>query len=116
MKKRLIYLAGASVCALATLFMMQGAGTSRIAMAVSYSGAQGPFEWPEGSRPYDQVCWLSSHNAYAAENYGYVYANQKYTLKEQLDRGVRQFELDIEKPCNRLLSVQKPLAKVYYQP
>lgn len=99
MKKCLIYLVGASVCALATLFMIQGAGTSRIAMGVSYSGAQGPFEWPEGSRPYDQVCWLSSHNAYAAENYGYVYANQKYTLKEQLDRGVRQFELDIEKRC-----------------
>jgi hypothetical protein len=45
----------------------------------------------------NQMCFLSCHNAYAAEQYGYIYANQYYSIKEQLERGVRSFELDIEK-------------------
>ena len=64
-----------------------------------FSVAPGPFVMPAGDRRYDHVCWLASHNAYAAEHYGYIYANQTYTFSEQLEHGVRQFELDIEKRC-----------------
>ncbi len=64
-----------------------------------FSVAPGSFEMPAGDRRYDHVCWLASHNAYAAEHYGYIYANQTYTFSEQLEHGVRQFELDIEKRC-----------------
>lgn len=54
---------------------------------------------PSQDRRYDQVCWLKTHNAYSAERYGYVYANQYYTIDEQLERGVRGFELDTYKRC-----------------
>ena len=54
---------------------------------------------PPLDRRYDQICWLSTHNAYAAQRYGYVYANQYYTIQEQLDWGVRAFELDTYKRC-----------------
>ena len=57
------------------------------------------FRMPITDTRYDQVCWLSTHNAYAAERYGYVYANQYYTLQEQLEHGVRAFELDTYKRC-----------------
>ncbi len=52
---------------------------------------------PSQDRRYDQVCWLKTHNAYSCERYGYVYANQYYTIEEQLERGVRGFEFDTYK-------------------
>ncbi|HEX2977764.1 MAG TPA: phosphatidylinositol-specific phospholipase C domain-containing protein [Candidatus Babeliales bacterium] len=60
------------------------------------------FIMPSLDRRYDHVCWLASHNAYAAERHGYIYANQYYTLAEQLELGVRQFELDLEKKGSRI--------------
>ena len=65
----------------------------------SNSGPNESFVKPPQDRRYDQVCWLKTHNAYSAERYGYVYANQYYTIEEQLDRGVRGFELDTYKRC-----------------
>ncbi|MBA3751860.1 hypothetical protein H0X06_03635 [Candidatus Dependentiae bacterium] len=43
---------------------------------------------------YNELCFLTSHNSYAAKNHGYLYAQQKYTLEEQLKKGVRGFMLD----------------------
>ena len=59
------------------------------------------FILPSFDRRYDQVCYLSSHNSYAAESYGYVYANQRYSIDDQLQKGVRAFALDIYNYCGR---------------
>lgn len=74
-----------------------------ISLSISYLQADEQFIMPPqnlwGQIHYHEMCWLSTHNAYAAERYGFLYANQYYTLKEQLERGVRAFELDIDKRC-----------------
>lgn len=49
---------------------------------------------PDSSLRYDQVVFLTSHNSYAAKNHGYLYAQQKWTIKEQLRNGVRGLMLD----------------------
>ena len=72
---------------------------SLFAMATRSPVSGTEFSQPLVDLRYDQMCWLSTHNAYAAERYGYVYANQYYTLEEQLERGVRAFELDTYKRC-----------------
>lgn len=63
--------------------------------------AQESFIKPSQDRRYDQVCYLKTHNAYSCERYGYVYANQYYTIEEQLERGVRGFEFDTYKHCTK---------------
>lgn len=49
---------------------------------------------PYRERRYDQVTFLTSHNSYASQRHGYRYAQQRLTLQEQLDYGVRGFMLD----------------------
>ncbi len=46
-------------------------------------------------RRYNEVCFLTSHNSYAATKHGYAYAQQNLTIKEQLEMGVRGLMLDI---------------------
>lgn len=43
---------------------------------------------------YHEVCFLTSHNSYAAHDHGYFYGQQALTLTEQLKQGVRGFMLD----------------------
>jgi len=47
------------------------------------------------NRRYDQAAFLTAHNAFAATNLGWVYAQQKLSIGEQLAFGVRGFMLDI---------------------
>ena len=44
---------------------------------------------------YDEVCFLVSHNSYAATDHGYFYAQQQWGIKKQLEAGVRGLMLDI---------------------
>jgi len=73
-----------------------------LAVSTLYCYADSPpgFIKPSVDRRYDQVCWLKTHNAYSAERYGYVYANQYFTIEEQLERGVRGFEFDTYIQCS----------------
>lgn len=51
------------------------------------------------NKRYDHTCFLMTHNGYSAEQAGFIYANQYYDLKGQLERGVRAFELDTYDRC-----------------
>ena len=54
---------------------------------------------------YHEVCFLTSHNSYAAWNHGFFYAQQALSLTEQLKQGVRGFMLDthLDRSCNVVL-------------
>src|SRR6185369_10751744 len=47
------------------------------------------------SRHYDQVTFVTAHNAFAATDYGWIYAQQGLTITDQLKLGVRGLMLDI---------------------
>jgi len=49
------------------------------------------------NRRYDQAAFLTAHNAFAATDLGWVYAQQKLSIREQLEYGVRGFMLDVYK-------------------
>lgn len=49
---------------------------------------------PENKLRYNEVCFLTSHNSYAAKQHGYYYAQQRWTIKQQLEAGVRRLMLD----------------------
>ena len=53
-----------------------------------------PFIEPAGDLRYDQVTWLMSHNAFVSKKYGYKQYQQRKTIKEQLQLGVRGLMLD----------------------
>lgn len=53
-----------------------------------------PAQKVESSLRYNEVCFLTSHNSYAAKEHGYHYAQQRWTIKQQLDAGVRGLMLD----------------------
>jgi hypothetical protein len=63
-----------------------------------FLGKSDPLEaW---QKPYprlrlDQVAYLGAHNAHANVEEGFVYAQQLWSLENQLKRGVRHFLLDI---------------------
>ncbi len=52
------------------------------------------WESPEPHLRYNEVCFLTAHNAYASVAHGYRYAQQRLSLKEQLESGVRGLMLD----------------------
>lgn len=47
------------------------------------------------TRRYDQCCYLCTHNAYANTSDGWLYAQQSYSLTDQLNDGVRALMLDV---------------------
>lgn len=55
---------------------------------------QSTWELPATHLRYHEVCFLTSHNSYAATHHGYYYAQQTLTIKEQLAMGVRALMLD----------------------
>lgn len=63
-------------------------------MSIYTLTAVSTWQMPHSSRRYNEVCYLTSHNSYAAKNHGYYYAQQTLTLEEQLTLGVRGFMLD----------------------
>jgi hypothetical protein len=63
-------------------------------MSITTLTARTQWQLPPSSRRYNEVCYLTSHNSYAAKNHGYYYAQQTLTLEEQLKLGVRGFMLD----------------------
>ena len=69
-------------------------------------GAWEPFP---GRLRYDEVCHLTSHNSYAATEYGYLYAQQNMSIEKQLAFGVRGLMLDIGEYDNEILLVHKNL-------
>jgi hypothetical protein len=60
-----------------------------------------------GTVRYDQWSYLTSHNSYAATDYGYFYAQQNLTIKKQLDQGVRGLKLAISVEKGQLLLCHK---------
>ena len=44
---------------------------------------------------YDEVSWLCTHNSYNASNSGFNFTNHTWSIKQQLNAGVRAFMLDI---------------------
>ncbi len=50
---------------------------------------------PQKHLRYHEVCFLTSHNSYAAHRHGYWYAQQTWTIAEQLAAGVRGLMLDL---------------------
>ncbi len=62
-----------------------------------FCAVQGLSRWqpPAAHIRYNEVCFLTSHNSYAATGHGYYYAQQTWTIKEQLEAGVRGLMLDI---------------------
>lgn len=49
---------------------------------------------PDASLRYNEICFFTSHNSYAAKKHGYYYAQQHLTIKQQLEAGVRGLMLD----------------------
>lgn len=60
------------------------------------------WEKPDPRLRLDQVTYLGSHNSYANVEEGFVYAQQFWSLENQLKRGVRHFLLDIWPSQGRL--------------
>lgn len=56
---------------------------------------------------YNEVCYLTSHNSYAAVEHGYVYAQQTLSIKKQLAHGVRGLMLDVCEDKKELFLVHK---------
>lgn len=49
---------------------------------------------PDSSLKYNEVTFLTSHNSYSAKRHGFIYAQQHWTIEEQLYSGVRALMLD----------------------
>jgi hypothetical protein len=47
------------------------------------------------SKRYDEVAYLTTHNAFNAQSQGYTFPNQNYGLTQQLNDGVRGLMLDV---------------------
>jgi len=60
-----------------------------------------------GNLRYDEVCHLTSHNSYAATEYGYLYAQQNLSLEKQLAYGVRGLMLDIGQSDQKVILIHK---------
>ena len=52
------------------------------------------WEAPDARRRYNEVCFLTSHNSYASKSHGYHYAQQRWSIEQQLEAGVRGLMLD----------------------
>ncbi len=46
-------------------------------------------------RPYNEVAFLTTHNAYNAQQEGFTFPNQNFGLTEQLNNGVRALMIDV---------------------
>lgn len=63
--------------------------------------AQGLSQWVLPSdRRYDQTAFLCSHNSFSNEADGYIQPQQKWSIQQQLDNGIRAFMLDTYYSCN----------------
>ncbi len=49
----------------------------------------------EDARKYNEVCWLTAHNAFSNKADGWVYYQQTLGFEEQYAWGVRSFQLDL---------------------
>ncbi|RMF82470.1 MAG: hypothetical protein D6737_01655, partial [Chloroflexi bacterium] len=52
------------------------------------------------NRRYNEVTYLTTHNSFASKDTGWIFAQQTYSIREQLERGVRAFMLDIHEYDN----------------
>jgi hypothetical protein len=52
------------------------------------------WQQPDPRLKYHQVTFLTSHNSYAAKKHGFFYAQQYWTIQEQLEHGTRGLMLD----------------------
>lgn len=60
-----------------------------------------------GHTRYNDACFLASHNSYASVAYGYQYAQQAVSIKQQLEMGVRGFMLDTRVDNEQVLLCHK---------
>jgi hypothetical protein len=56
-----------------------------------------------GDRLYSQTAWVGTHNAYANNSDGYVYAMQSFDVQRQLKGGVRVINLDLHLHDNQIV-------------
>ena len=47
------------------------------------------------SKPFNEVTYLTTHNAFNSQSEGYTFPNQNYGLPQQLNEGVRALMLDV---------------------
>ena len=47
------------------------------------------------NRPFDQYAWLTAHNAFASDDYGWTHRMQSMDIPDMLDMGTRGLMLDI---------------------
>jgi len=47
------------------------------------------------NKKYDEVVFLCTHNSYSSAENHFLFPNQKYNIKRQLEDGVRSFMLDV---------------------
>lgn len=47
------------------------------------------------NKKFNEVCWLTSHNAFASKKYDWVYKQQNLSIEQQLDYGVRALMIDL---------------------
>ncbi len=69
-----------------------------IGITISSSFALPVWQLPDPQLRYDQVVFLTSHNSYSAKNHGFMYAQQQWSISEQLEHGVRGLMLDTYNP------------------
>ena len=53
-------------------------------------------ELADRNKPYDENCYLSSHNAHVAPAHGWLVWNQDLVVHDQLDYGARALQLDTQ--------------------
>lgn len=68
-------------------------------LAAFFGHLYGLSQWrvPDALLRYNEACFLTSHNSYAAKEHGYYYAQQRWSIKQQLEAGVRGLMLDTHK-------------------
>ena len=84
-----------SLSLLATSFAPAMAGVESDETLAKASKALNLQQYLDHDLPLSQSYWPGAHNAYAASDWGYVNANQKYRPERLLNHGIREMSLDI---------------------
>lgn len=69
-------------------------------IAPLYLQGLSPWQFPTSDRRYDHIAFLCSHNSFSNQADGYIQPQQKWSIQEQLDNGIRAFMLDTYYSCN----------------
>lgn len=62
-------------------------------MTCSFFSHASTWQLPSADRRYNEVCFLTAHNAYAAKSHGFYYAQQNLSIEKQLALGARGLKI-----------------------